>query len=74
MQKREYFIVWNAAKSEAVITDDENDAMLAAGMIEPHNYCSTLCRRFDELYSDDRRTVKKFTLSKEKANEDASHN
>lgn len=62
MTKRELYIVWNSARNEAVIVDVEDDAMVAAGSLEPFSGCSSLCERFNELYAepdanDDKREI-----------------
>jgi len=67
MKKREFYIVWNEARSEAIVTDDASDAKLAAGEMEPFNFCSTLCERFAGLYGDDRRFVEKLSINEKES-------
>ena len=57
MPKRELYIVWNNARSESIVVDSEDDAMVAAGLLEPFSGMSSLCERFNELYSDESRLV-----------------
>lgn len=63
---KEYFIVWNAAKSEGFITDDEADAKSAK--TGKSNYTlgypsqSTAGAAFHETYKDDKLSIQKVTL------------
>lgn len=59
-----YFIVWNADRTEGFITDDQNDALTAAGNRQV-NYESTLGATFREQYEDQKRTVQPVTIHPE---------
>lgn len=57
MQKRDIFIVWNETRSAAIVCNNKNDAMLAAGIIQPYIGCSMMCAIFNELHAGEQRSI-----------------
>ena len=56
----EFFIVWNEARNEGFITDDESDALACLRGGECSG--STAGLSFAEIYDDDERTLERHTL------------
>lgn len=64
MMKPNYFIVWNADRSEGFITDDQNDAIAAAGN-RRINGESALGADFRDHYDGQKRTFQYVTIHPE---------
>lgn len=58
---RQFYIVWNEAKNEGFITDDENDANACCHR-RRRALSSTVGDAFAEAYEDDNMTIEVVTL------------
>lgn len=63
MQRRDLFIVWNKTRSKAIVCNNKNDAMLAAGIIQPYSGCSSMCEIFNELYAGEQRFIEEVNVN-----------
>jgi len=61
----DYFIVWNANRSEGFVTNDERDALKAAGKMAVMGIESTIGREFRETYDDDKLMVQRIDIKPE---------